>query len=103
MLFGSTYTVRSKIICVLDDYNREKTQVMFKVFPENIQKFIDTLNCVLKDTGHIAQFKFRMYSVMAIVESSIMWGLLQYTESGARINFDHPVKYGLIFLQDHPS
>jgi hypothetical protein len=32
-----------------------------------------------------------MYSAMAIFKSSVVWGLFEYTESGAQRLFDHPV------------
>jgi hypothetical protein len=40
-----------------------------------------------------------MYSVMAIFTSSVMWGLFEYTESGAQRHFDHPVQ-GLRLPED---
>jgi hypothetical protein len=33
-----------------------------------------------------------MNSVMAIFKSSVVWGLFEYTESGAQRHFDHPVQ-----------
>ena len=39
----------------------------------------------------IASSTFRMYFVMAILKSSIMWGLYEYAESGAQGFCDHPV------------
>jgi hypothetical protein len=32
-----------------------------------------------------------MHSVLAILKSSIVWGLFQYTESDAQRLFDHPI------------
>jgi len=39
----------------------------------------------------IAQSTFRMYSVIAIFKSSVVWGLFEYTESGVQRFFDHSV------------
>jgi hypothetical protein len=37
-----------------------------------------------------------MYSVMAILKSSVVWGLFEYTESGAQRLFYHPVYYVMV-------
>ena len=52
---------------------------MFTVYPASLQTFIDTPNCV-KTVFSIGQSTFRMYSVMAIFKSSIVWGFFEYTE-----------------------
>ena len=52
---------------------------MFTVYPASVQTFIDTPNCV-KTVFSIARSTFRMYSVMAILKSSVVWGLFEYTE-----------------------
>ena len=44
-----------------------------------------------KTVFSIAQSTFRMCSVMAIFKSSIVWGLFEYTGSGAQRLFDHPL------------
>ena len=70
---GPIYRVIIKSLCTWWLQYR-KLQVMFKVSPATLQTFIDTLNCVLKAVYSIAQSTFRMYSVIAIFNSSIVWG-----------------------------
>jgi len=64
---------------------------MFEASPASLQTFIDTPNCVPKDRDSIAWSTFRMYSVMAIFKPSIVWGMFEYTDSGAQRLSDHPV------------
>jgi len=66
---------------------------MFKVSPASLQTFIDTLNNVLEDCVQYRRSTFRIYSVMAIFISSIVWGLFEYTDPGAQRLFNHTV-YG---------
>jgi hypothetical protein len=48
--------------------------------PRQSQTFIDTPNCALEDRVQYVRSTFRIYSVMAIFISSIVWGLFEYTE-----------------------
>jgi hypothetical protein len=41
-----------------------------------------------------------MYSVMAIFNSSIMWGFFEYTELGAQRLFDHSIHIVTGTLED---
>ena len=62
----------------------QKVTVMFKV-PPSISKHLLTSRTVFSKTVFIiARSTFRMYSVMAIFKSSIVWELFEYTESGAQ-------------------
>ena len=49
-----------------------------------------------KTVFSIARSTFRMYSVMAIFIPSIVWGLFEYTVSGAQTLFDNPVQLVLL-------
>jgi hypothetical protein len=53
---------------------------MIKVSPANLDTFIDTPNCVLKDGVQYSTVHIPNVFVMAILKSSIVWGLFEYTE-----------------------
>jgi hypothetical protein len=52
---------------------------MFNVSPASLQTFIDTPNCSRRTVFGTVRSTFRMYSVMAILKSSLVWGLSKYT------------------------
>jgi len=69
----------------------QKVQLMFKVSSASLRTFIETPDCILEDCVSIARSTFRMHSVMVIFKSSVVWGLFEYTESGAQRLYDYPV------------
>jgi hypothetical protein len=74
------YRVIKKSLCTWWLQYR-KLKVMFKVSAASHQTFIDTPNCVLEDrvqysTVHI----LNVFLLMAIIKSSVVWGLFEYTE-----------------------
>jgi len=72
-----------------------KSQVTFKVSPTSLQTFLTRQTVFSKTVFSIVRSTFRMYSVMAIFKSSIVWGLFEYIKSGAQRLFEHPVRLGV--------
>ena len=74
------YRVIKKSLCAPDDYNTESYKKCSKC-PPPVSRHLLTLRTVFSKTVFsIARSTFRMYSVMAIFNSSIVWGLFEYTE-----------------------
>ena len=53
---------------------------MFKVSPASLQNLLTCRTVFSKTVFSIARSTFRMYSLMAIFNSSVVWGLFEYTE-----------------------
>ena len=67
----------SKSLCAPDDYNTES----YKYCPPPVSRHLLTRWTVLSKTVFsIARSTFRMYSVTAIFNSSVVWGLFEYPE-----------------------
>ena len=64
---------------------------MFKVSPASLQTPIDTPNCVHEDRFRYSTTHIPDVFCDGHLNSSIVWGLFEYTESGAQRLFDHPV------------
>jgi hypothetical protein len=64
---------------------------MFKLSPAILQTLIDTSICVLEDRVQYITFHIPNVFCDGHLQISVVWGLFEYTESGAQRFFDHPV------------
>jgi len=74
-----TYRVIKKSFCT-GWLQYRKLQVMFEVPPPVSRHLLTHRTVFSKTVFSIAWSTFRMYSMMAIFNSSIVWGLFEYTE-----------------------
>jgi hypothetical protein len=72
--------------------------LMFKVSPASLRHLLTLRTVFSKTVFSVARSTFRVYSVMAIFKSSIVWGLYVLWSSGAQRRFDHPVLLLNIYL-----
>ena len=69
----------SKILCAPDDYNTESYKKCSKCSPLVSRHLLTRRTVFSKTVFSIARSTFRMYSVMAIFESPIVWALFEYS------------------------
>jgi hypothetical protein len=69
---------------------------MFKVSPASLQTLLTRRTVFSNTVCSIARSTFRMYSVMAIFKSSVVWGLFEYTIFACFLYCNHQVRRDIL-------